>query len=205
MLATLVTLFFFASLYMQQVLNYSPLRTGLSYVPLAIIVSVGAGISSQLVTKVPGNPVLITGLVLTTIGLLMLWRLPVHADYLTDVLPAFLIGGVGLGMAFVPIQVAAFAGVDKADAGLAAGLINTSQEAGGALGVAVAATIAFSRIPELTKWANGDPSRVEQARASVFHEAFLIGACFALAAVVVAFMLPVLRPAQKDETVSVPV
>jgi EmrB/QacA subfamily drug resistance transporter len=204
MLATLVTLFFFASLFMQQVLNYSPLRTGLAYVPLAIIVSVGAGISSKLVTKIAGNVVLIAGLLFTTVGLLMLWRLPIHADYLTDVLPAFLIGGVGLGMAFVPLQVAAFAGVDKADSGLAAGLINTSQEAGGALGVAVAATIAFSRIPALTKWAAGDPARIEQGRASVFHEAFLIGACFAVAAVAVALLLPVMRPVRQDEVVPVP-
>ncbi|TMM32911.1 MAG: MFS transporter [Actinobacteria bacterium] len=203
MLATLVTLFFFASLFMQQVLNYSPLRTGLSYVPLAIIVSVGAGVSSKLVTKVPGNPVLIAGLLFTTVGLLMLWRLPIHADYLTDVLPAFLIGGVGLGMAFVPLQVAAFAGVDKRDSGLAAGLINTSQEAGGALGVAVAATIAFSRIPGLVAWAGNDPVRIAQARASVFHEAFLIGACFAVAAVLVSLMLPVMRPVAQGEALPV--
>jgi predicted MFS family arabinose efflux permease len=194
MLATLVTLFFFASLYLQQVLHYSPLRTGLSYVPLAVIVSVGAGVSSKLVSRMTANPVLIAGLLLTTVGLLMLWRLPVNADYLTDVLPAFLIGGVGLGMAFVPLQVAAFGGVAEADSGLAAGLINTSQEAGGALGVAVATTVVFSRIPALTAWAAGNPDRVQQARASVFHEAFLIGAGFAAAAVLVALLLPVLRP-----------
>ena len=138
-----------------------------------------------------------------TVGLLMLWRLPIHADYLTDVLPAFLIGGVGLGMAFVPLQVAAFAGVDKRDSGLAAGLINTSQEAGGALGVAVAATIAFSRIPGLVAWAGNDPVRIGQARASVFHEAFLIGACFAVAAVLVSLMLPVMRPVAQGEALPV--
>jgi EmrB/QacA subfamily drug resistance transporter len=199
-LATLVTLFFFASLYMQQVLNYSPLRTGLSYVPLAIIVSVGAGVSSKAVSKMTANPVLIVGLLFTTVGLLMLWRLPINADYLTDVLPAFLIGGLGLGTAFVPLQMVAFAGVEQADSGLAAGLINTSQEAGGALGVAVAATIVFSRIPALTAWAAGDPGRIQQARASVFHEAFLIGACFAAAAVLVALLLPVLRPQDGGRT-----
>ncbi|MET8682360.1 MFS transporter [Streptomyces sp. NPDC004647] len=191
---TLVTLFFFASLFMQQVLGYSPIRTGLAYVPLAVIVSVGAGVASQLVTKVAAKPVLVAGLVLTAAGMLMLWRLPVHGSYAGDVLPAFLIAGLGLGMSFVPLQVAAFAGVGKAESGLAAGLINTSQEAGGALGVAIAATIAFSRVPALTKAADGDPALVLAARASVFHEAFLIGAGFAVAGVVVALLtLPMMR------------
>jgi EmrB/QacA subfamily drug resistance transporter len=200
---TLVTLFFFASLYMQQVLHYSPIKAGLSYVPLALIVAVGAGISSKLVTKVAAKPVLVAGLLLTATGLLMLWRLPIHASYLTDVLPPFLIAGIGLGMSFVPLQIAAFAGVGKSDSGLAAGLINTSQEAGGALGVAVAATIAFSRVPELTAWAHGDPVRILAARASVFHEAFLIGACFALTGVVIALLLPMLRASEQPDAEAV--
>ncbi|MEV0409173.1 MFS transporter [Actinoallomurus sp. NPDC050550] len=190
---TLVTLFFFASLFMQQVLDYSPIRTGLAYVPLAIIVSAGAGISSKLVTKMAAKPVLITGIVITVAGMLMLWRLPVHGGYVSDVLPAFLLAGLGLGMSFVPLQVAAFAGVRKTESGLAAGLINTSQEAGGALGVAIAATIVFSRVPALTKAAHGDPPLVLAARASVFHEAFLIAACFATVGVLVALSLPKLR------------
>jgi predicted MFS family arabinose efflux permease len=128
MLGCLVTLFFFASLYMQQVLGYSPIRTGLAYLPIAVIVSVGAGVSQGLVRKVAAKPVLIVGLVLAALGMVLMWRLPVHATYPADILPAFLVGGLGLGMAFVPIQVAAFAGVDNASSGLAAGLITTSQE-----------------------------------------------------------------------------
>ncbi|WP_279581467.1 MFS transporter [Fodinicola feengrottensis] len=193
MLGTLVTLFFFASLYMQQVLNYSPVTTGLAYLPIAVIISVGAGVSQQLVNKFAAKPVLIVGLVLATSGLLLLWRAPADASYVVDVLPAFLIAGLGLGMAFVPIQVAAFAGVREADSGVAAGLINTSQEAGGALGVAVAATVAFSRVPELVAWAGTDPGRIVQARLSVFHEAFLVGAGLAFAAVLVALTLPMMR------------
>lgn len=98
--------------------------------------------------------------------------------------------GLGLGMSFVPLQVVAFSGVGKAEAGLAAGLFNTSQEAGGALGVAVAATIAFSRVSELTEWAHGDPVLVLEARAMVFHLAFFVGACFALASLAVAAPVP---------------
>ena len=193
---TLVTLFFFASLFMQQVLGYSPLRTGLAYVPLAVIVSVGAGVASQLVTKMAAKPVLIAGLVLTMAGMLLLGRLPAHAGYAGGVLPAFLAAGLGLGLTFVPLQVAAFAGVPKARSGLAAGLINTSQEAGGALGVAVVSTIAFSRVAALTEAAHGAPSRIMAARVSVFHEAFLIGACFDAAAIALALvLLPALKAA----------
>jgi EmrB/QacA subfamily drug resistance transporter len=200
MLGCLVTLFFFASLYMQQVLGYPPIRTGLAYLPIAVIVSVGAGISQGLVRKVAAKPVLIVGLVLAAIGMVLLWRLPVHATYPADILPAFLVGGLGLGMAFVPIQVAAFAGVDSASSGLAAGLINTSQEAGGALGVAIAAGVAFSRIPGLTAWAGSNPVRIAQARADVFHEAFLIGAAFAALGVLVALTLPMMRASEQADT-----
>ncbi|MET8154537.1 MFS transporter [Actinoplanes sp. NPDC049668] len=193
---TLVTLFFFASLFMQQVLDYSPVEAGLAYVPLAIIVSVGAGLAANLVTKVAAKPVLIVGLTLAAIGMLMLWRLPADAGYLTRVLPAFLVVGLGLGLSFVPVQVIAFAGVSRSESGLAAGLINTSQEAGGALGVAVAATIAFSQVHELERWAGGDPALMEIARVSVFHRAFLVGAGFAVAGVLMALLLPRIKPEQ---------
>jgi EmrB/QacA subfamily drug resistance transporter len=197
MMATLVTLFFFASLFMQQVLGYSPIRTGMAYVPLALIVSVGAGVATQLVTKAPAKPVLMAGLLMSAAGLLLLARAPVHAHYAVDLLPAFLITGIGMGLAFVPLQIAAFSGVDEPNSGLAAGLINTSQEGGGALGVAIAATIAFSRIPALSRWANGDPERILHGRAIVFHEAFVIAACFALAAVLVASLLPAMRASER--------
>jgi len=196
MLGSLVTLFFFASLFMQQVLDYSPIKTGLAYLPIALIVVVGAGVSQGLVKSLAAKPVLIAGLVLATVGLVLLWRVPVHASYPVDVLPAFLVGGLGFGMAFVPIQVAAFSGVREEDSGMAAGLINTSQEAGGALGVAVAASIAFARIPALTRWAGHNPARITQARADVFHEAFIIGAGFALLSVLIAFTLPMMRASE---------
>ncbi|WP_330235256.1 MFS transporter [Streptomyces sp. NBC_00566] len=189
LLGTCVTLFFFASLFMQQVLDYSPLRTGLAYVPLAVIVAVGAGVASQLVTKVAAKPVLTAGLALTGAGMFLLWRAPSGSDYLTDLLPAFLVAGLGLGLSFVPVQVSAFAGTDEDESGLSAGLINTAQEMGGALGLAVAATYAFRRVAELTTWADGVPARVTQARTEVFHDAFLAGACFAAAGLVLTLVL----------------
>jgi EmrB/QacA subfamily drug resistance transporter len=196
MLGSLVTLFFFASLFMQQVLHYSPVKTGLAYLPIALSVIVGAGASQGMVKRLAAKPVLIAGLVLATTGLVLLWRMPVHASYPVDVLPAFLISGLGFGLAFVPIQVAAFSGVREEDSGMAAGLINTSQEAGGALGVAIAASIAFARIPALTRWAGHNPARIAQARADVFHEAFIIGAGFALLAVLIALTLPMVRASE---------
>jgi EmrB/QacA subfamily drug resistance transporter len=189
LLGTVVTVFFFASLFLQQVLDYSPLQTGLAYVPLAVLVAVGAGVASGLVAKVPGKVVLAVGLVLVATALLLLARMPSTASYLTGVLPVFLLAGVGMGLSFVPLQIAAQVGVPEERAGLAAGLINTSQEVGGALGVAVAATYAFRRVDELTAAAAGDPRLVEAARTTVFHDGFAAGAGFALAALLVALVL----------------
>jgi EmrB/QacA subfamily drug resistance transporter len=197
MFGTLVTLFFFASLFMQQVLHYSPIQTGLGYVPLALIVALGAGLASNLVHRVGARPVLLVGLLLATTGMLLLSSMPADASYPLNVLPVFLLVGLGLGLSFVPLQVTAFAGVTEHDSGITAGLINTSQEAGGALGVAVAATIAFSRLHELTVWAHGDPARVEIARTTVFHTAFFVGACFAA----MSFMVAALLLGRKNKTV----
>ncbi|MEU2236535.1 MULTISPECIES: MFS transporter [Streptomyces] len=201
---TTVTLFFFASLFMQQVYGYSPTRAGLAYVPLAIVVSVGAGLASNLVTKVAAKPVLLIGLSLTSVGLFLLWRAPAYGSYAVDLLPAFLIVGLGLGMSFVTLQITAFVGVGKEESGLAAGLINTSQEAGGALGVAIAATIAFSKIAPLKAAAHGDPVLLRYGRAEVFHQAFLVGIFFSVGALLLAVaLLPWARPSDRPDTLPV--
>jgi EmrB/QacA subfamily drug resistance transporter len=192
LLGNVATLFFFASLFMQQVLDYSPLRTGLSYVPLAIVTAVGAGIASNVTTKAGPKPTLIIGLLLATGGMLLMYRAPETASYPVDLLPAYLITGLGLGMSFVPLQIVAFTGTVEHEAGLAAGLINTSQEVGGALGLAVVATIAFRDLPELTARAHGVPALVRATRTDVFHQAFLVGAGMTTAALLIAlFLLPV--------------
>jgi EmrB/QacA subfamily drug resistance transporter len=189
LLATVVTLFFFASLFMQQVLGYSPLRTGLAYVPLAAVVAVGAGIASNAVGRAPAKAVLTLGLVLVAGGLILMARLPADASYPAQVLPAFLMTGLGMGLSFVPLQIAAQAGVPAERAGLAAGLINTSQEAGGALGVAAAATFAFRRVGSLTLAAHGDPRLIQAARTIVFHDGFAAGATFAVIALAISLSL----------------
>lgn len=189
LLGTVVTVFFFASLFMQQVLHYSPLKTGLAYVPLAVVVALGAGIATGMVAKVPAKAVLAAGLALVAAGLVLLTRMPSDASYLTRLLPVFLIIGVGMGLSFVPLQIAAQAGVPEHRAGLAAGLINTSQELGGALGVAVSASWAFRRVDELTHHANNNPRLIEAARTTVFHDGFAAGALFALAALLICLVL----------------
>ncbi|MFC8231279.1 MFS transporter [Streptomyces sp. NPDC057287] len=204
LLGTCVSLFFFASLFMQQVLDYSAITTGLAYVPLALTTAVGAGIASQVVTKVAAKPVLMTGLTLVGTGMLLLWRAPSDAAYLVDLLPAFIICGLGLGASFVPLQISAFAGSEEHESGLAAGLINTSQEIGGALGLAVAATYAFRRIDELEAQTKGHPELVDGARTTVFHDAFLISAGFAAAALLVTLVLLPLTRA-KDVPAGAPV
>jgi EmrB/QacA subfamily drug resistance transporter len=182
LLATVVTTFFFASLFMQQVLGYSPLRAGLAYVPLAIVVAVGAGIASNATARAPAKAVLALGLLLVAGGLILLARMPADASYPAQILPAFLATGLGMGLSFVPLQIAAQAGVPAERAGLAAGLINTSQEVGGALGVAAAATFAFRRVASLTTAAHGNPHLIQAARTAVFHDGFAAGATFAVIA-----------------------
>lgn len=143
---TFSALFFFASLFMQQVYGYSALKAGFAYVPLAMCIVVGAGLASWVVTRVAARPVLVTGIALTTAGLLLLWRAPVAGSFAVDLLPALLVLGFGCGMCYVTLQIAAFTGISDAEAGIGAGIINTSQEAGSALGLAVIATIAYSGI-----------------------------------------------------------
>ncbi len=205
LLGNVVTLFFFASLFMQQVLDYSPLRTGLAYVPLAVIVAVGAGMASQLVAKVPAKVILLIGLALVLGGMLLLWRAPVDASYPVDLLPAFLITGFGLGLSFVPVQVVAFTGIEERESGLAAGLINTSQEVGGAIGLAVAAAYAFRDLDGRTKRAHGVTELIHQARADTFQDAFLTGVLLVAAAFLVTLVLmPLTRPADAPAPSSLP-
>jgi EmrB/QacA subfamily drug resistance transporter len=189
MLGAVVTLFFFSSLFLQQVLGYNPLRTGLAYVPIAAIVAVGAGVASNAVAKVPARALLALGLLLVTVGLVLMALVPADASYPTRILPPFLMIGFGMGLSFVPLQIAAQAGVPAERAGLAAGLINTSQEAGGALGVAVAATFALRRVTALAAAAHGSPHLILAARTTVFHDGFAAGAAFAVVALLISVIL----------------
>jgi EmrB/QacA subfamily drug resistance transporter len=186
---TFSAMFFFASIFMQQVDGYSPTTAGFAYVPLAICVAAGAGIASSLIAKVAARPVLIAGLVITVTGLLLLWRAPAGGGYAVDLLAPFVLLGLGCGMVYVTLQIAAFVGISGEEAGVGAGLINTSQEAGGALGLAVIATIAYSGISAKLAAAGADPGLIRDAQAFANHRAFLAAACGGLAALLLAALV----------------
>ncbi|HET8815578.1 MAG TPA: MFS transporter [Solirubrobacterales bacterium] len=169
--ASLFSMFFFISLYMQQVLGYSAIEAGLSYLPLAVSIILSAGLASSLVTKLGFKPILATGMVLIALGLAWFSQIDADGSYLADILGPSLLAAVGLGFAFVPVTIAAVSGVEDRQQGLASGLINTSQQVGGALGLAVLAAIANSEIGS-----SRDPAVLTDG----FSSAFLVGAGFAL-------------------------
>jgi EmrB/QacA subfamily drug resistance transporter len=134
--------FFLLTLYMQEVLHYSAIKTGVAYIGLTLSVIAFSAVSQGLVTRLGVRRVLPVGLALSTVALVLFARLPVHGSYFADLFPAFIISGIGLALAFVPMSIGALTGVSQADAGIASGLINTNQQIGGAIGVAAATTIA---------------------------------------------------------------
>jgi EmrB/QacA subfamily drug resistance transporter len=136
--------FFLLTLYVQQVLHYSALKAGLTFLATAGTVIPVAGLSQALVTRVGVRPVLIAGLLLQTGGMLWYTQIPVHGSFAADLLPGYLAVGFGLAFSFIPMSIAALTGVENHEAGLASGLINTTQQIGGALGVAIVATLAFT-------------------------------------------------------------
>jgi EmrB/QacA subfamily drug resistance transporter len=175
--ASLFSMFFFISLYMQQVLGYSAIHAGLSYLPLALLIMASAGIASQLVTKIGYKPVLAIGLLFIVAGLAWFSQVSVGGGFTTDILGPSLFAAAGLGFAFVTTTIAAVSGVEESEAGLASGLINTSQQIGGALGLAVLSTVAISRTEDLTS--AGVPPTAN-ALTEGFQSAFLGGAGIAL-------------------------
>jgi MFS family permease len=184
---SLFSMFFFISLYLQQVLHYSPIKTGLAYLPLAVGIILSAGAASQLVTRVGFKPPLIAGMLLVAGGLLWFSQVPaVGGSFAADVLGPSLLAAFGLGFSFVPVTIAAVTGTEAGEAGLASGLINTSQQVGGALGLAILATVANSRTQSLFHAGIHNASVV---LTKGFDRAFLVGSGFALAGAVLAAFL----------------
>ncbi len=185
--ASLFSMFFFISLYMQNVLGYSAIKAGLSYLPLAISIILAAGVASQLVTRIGFKPVLATGMALISIGLLWFSQISVDGGFVTDVLGPSLVAAVGLGFSFVPQTIAAVSGVAQHEAGLASGLINTSQQVGGALGLAVLSTVAFTQITDAAASTGAAPSPA--VLTDGYADAFLVGSGIALLGVIATLLL----------------
>jgi len=179
------SLFLMLTLYMQQVLGYSPMKTGVGYLAVAGTAIFTSAVAAQLVTRIGVKPVLAIGMTSLTGGLLYFTQVSVGGSYLGDLLPGFLLIAVGLGFSFVPISIAALAGIQPAEAGLASGLINTSQQIGGALGIAALSTIATSR----TASALASGSTHATALVDGFHRAFIAGVIIAGLGIVAALTL----------------
>jgi EmrB/QacA subfamily drug resistance transporter len=174
--ASLFSMFFYISLYMQQVLGYSPIHTGLSYLPLAVTLIVAAGLGGQLVTRFGFKPILAAGMLLVALGLLWFSSVSVNGGFASDILGPSLLAALGLGLGFVTSTIGAVSGVEEHEQGLASGLINTSQQIGGALGLAVLSTLATSRTDHVL--ASG-ASNLSAALTDGFERAFLGGALIA--------------------------
>jgi MFS family permease len=178
--------FFLTALYMQLVLGYSPLQIGLAFLPGNLIMgALSIGLSAKLVMRYGFRLPLATGLGLAGLGLLWLARAPVDGSYLVDIFPSMLLLGLGAGMAFNPVLLAAMSDVEPQESGLASGIINTSFMMGGALGLAVLASVAASRTSNLLDAGHSQAA----ALTSGYHAAFLIGAIFALGAALIGGLL----------------
>jgi predicted MFS family arabinose efflux permease len=180
--AAVIGLFYFLSLYLQKVLGYSAIKAGTSQLPLAVGVILAAGVASPLVARVGIRTVLIAGLTLFAGGLVWFAQLPVQGAYLSDVLGPSLLIALGLGLAFVPITILSVTGVEDREYGLASGLVNTAQQVGGALGLAILATIATSRTNHLL----ANHHAVSHALTLGFHSAFLAAAGLVFLAILAA-------------------
>ena len=185
--AAMFAWFFLAALYMQLVLGYTPLEVGLAFLPANLIMGVfSLGLSAKLVMRFGIRAPLAVGLVLAAAGMVLFVRAPVDGSFVVDVLPSMMLLGLGAGTAFNPVLLAAMSDVDQSEAGLASGVVNTSFMMGGAVGLAVLASLAQSRTESLR--ASGDG--VLTALTGGYHAAFLLGAVFALAAAALgAFLL----------------
>ncbi len=180
--AAMFAWFFLSALYLQLVLGYSPLQVGLGFLPANLIMAAfSLGLSAKLVMRFGFRTPLATGLLLSAAGLVLFARAPVDGSFAVDVLPSMILLGFGAGMAFNPMLLAAMSGVEQSEAGLASGIVNTAFMMGGALGLAVLASLAASRSDSLL--ASGDNALV--ALNGGYHAAFLVAAVFAVAAALV--------------------
>jgi MFS family permease len=188
--------FFLLTLYMQQVLHYSALETGVAYIGLTLTIIVFSAVAQALVTRIGVRRVLPAGLALSTVALVMFARLPVDGHYFSDLFPAFMISGLGLALAFVPMSIGALTGVSEADAGIASGLINTTQQIGGAIGVAVATTIATTFTANYVDAHAGATPLSGPALTHGFQIAFYVLAALAAAGAVLAAVMLESKPGE---------
>jgi EmrB/QacA subfamily drug resistance transporter len=198
--AAIFSQFFLLTLYMQQVLHYSALKTGVAYISLTVTIVAFSAVAQALATRLGIRRVLPAGLAVSAAALVLFARLPVHGHYLTDLLPAFLLSGIGLALAFVPMSIGGLTGVSQADAGVASGLINTTQQIGGAIGVAVATTVATIFTNHYVDAHAGSSPLGGAALTHGFQIAFYVLAALAALGAILAALLIESRPADAVES-----
>jgi len=176
----LFAMFFFNTLYLQRVLGYTPLEAGLAFLPFTLGIVIGAGVSQKLVPALGAREVPLIGLAFAVAGLLLFLRLTPDGTYLVDLLPGIMLTSIGMGLTFVPVTLIATSGIADDDAGLASGLFNTSQQIGGALGLAILSTIATNKTTGAVEGLGRRPNEADTASALVdgFHLAWLGSALF---------------------------
>jgi EmrB/QacA subfamily drug resistance transporter len=179
------SMFFYATLYMQEVLHYSPLKAGAAYLPITAGFAVAGGMASQLVTRIGTRPVVVAGCLIAGAGIYYVSRVPLHGSYLSDLLPGFVVMSLGAGSVFVSVTAAANAGVPSDKAGLAAGLLNSSQQIGSALGLAILSAVAITRTNHLIA-AQVSPVVASDAG---YHQALLVGSILMAAAALLALRI----------------
>jgi EmrB/QacA subfamily drug resistance transporter len=178
-------MFLMLTLYMQQVLGYSAMKTGVAYLAVAGTAIVWSAVAAQLVTRIGVKPVLVAGMTVLTAGLVYFSQVSVEGSYVGDLLPGFLLIAIGLGFSFVPISIAALAGVQPTEAGLASGLINTSQQIGGAVGIAALSTIATTRTSDAVAGGTALPFALTDG----FQAAFIAAAAITFVGILVSLFL----------------
>jgi MFS family permease len=194
MVGGLLGMFFSGSLYLQRVRNYGPVEIGLAFLPVAVAIgTLSLGFSARLMNRYGARAVMVPGLVLIAVGLLLLVRVPVESSYVVDLLPSMVLFGVGAGLAFPVLVTVAMSGATPSDSGVTSGLVNTTQQVGGALGLAILATLATSRSNRLR--AGGD--ELSSALTSGYQLGFAVAAGAVVAAVIIA--AAVLRPQAAPE------
>lgn len=203
--AGLFSVFFFTSLYLQEILGYSPVRTGFSFLIVPVTIAIVATNVPRLVKRIGYRPILIVAPLLVSSGLFWLSHITVHGNYWSNVAPGLVLMGLGMGSTFVSVTIAATSGVPHHEAGLASGLLNTAQQVGGALGLAVLTGVATS---SATRYGLSHPltnptvqQTIEATKTAVvhgFHDGYLIGSCFGIAASLVAIFVIRTQRAKTD-------
>jgi EmrB/QacA subfamily drug resistance transporter len=187
--AAIFSQFFLLTLYMQQVLHYSAMKTGVAYIALTLAIILFSGVAQALATRIGIRRTLPVGLAISTVALVLFARLPVDGHYFWDIFPAFIVSGIGLALGFVPMSIAALAGVRQSEAGIASGLINTTQQIGGAIGVAVATTVATTYTTHFVSGHPGSAPLSGPALTHGFEIAFYVLAALAAAGAVLAAVM----------------